>query len=376
MSNFAEQTVRVAPPEVNFATDHLLVSNVRFLSMAGVVLVHCISASFWLAGCRPEDWLERAIRQPVSFDVIGFFLISGFLMEEGLARRGPAEYLRRRLRRIALPWLFWFSLYFAILITNDALHGRLRFVSFQEGALSIVRKLIYSLLSNAYWFVPNLLIALCILLACRRFRFDPRMVACALFALSLFYGVNIHANWIPFQRHSEALFGFVFYLWLGQWGARNSAAIQGWISRISKRAIIALGVLAGAAAFAESSFLFTAGNPHPMNTLRICNQLYAVILVVAIFMLRKPVWPRAVNVRATTFGVYLIHPIAIFILMNLIKRLIGGPLTGQPAGTAGAIAVCLSLCTFAAVYGGSLFLTKWLLDHPRLRWMVGAPLSN
>jgi len=375
MSTIAEKPARLAPSLAAPVADHVFVSNVRFLSMAAVVFVHCITGFFWQAGFRSEEWLERGMRQPVSFDVIGFFLISGFLMEEGLARRSPAEYLKRRIRRIVPPWLFWFSLYYSISLVNDIMHDRLNLLSWRDGIHFILHGMVFCLFTSAYWFVPNLLIALCILLFFRRFLFDFRM-GLFLLALSIFYGLDIYGQWIHLRNHTAALFGFVFYLWLGQWAARNFAMIQRWSSRISTPALLAVGTLAGLGALMESTLLFAAGNPFPMNTLRICNQVYAIVLVFAIFKLRMPVWPRWFNVRATTFGIYLIHPVILWFLKNVSRQFVSHALTGESRLSASIVAVCLTLCAFVFVYGCSLLLTKWLLGHPRLRWIVGAPLSN
>jgi hypothetical protein len=331
--------------------------------------------AFSIAGFSASEGLERGLRQPVSFDVIGFFLISGFLMEEGLTRRPPAEYLMRRMQRIFAPWLFWYLLFFAILLSNDALHGRLGPLSWREEALFALHRLLYCLFSSAYWFVPNLLIALCVLLACRRFLFDRRLGG-VLLALSLFYGLYLYTHWIPFQDHTEALFGFVFYLWLGGWAARNFAATHAWSTRISMPTLIAFGTLAGLAALVESGVLFAAGNPRPMNSLRICNQAYSIVLVLAIFKLRKPVWPRVVNVRVATFGIYLTHIIVLWPLTCIVRRLMGEAVAGRAWAGAAATGVCLSLGFFVVTYGCSFSLTRWLLNRPRLRWMVGASVSG
>ena len=375
MSTALQQPTRHERPLAEPAADHLFVNNVRFLSMAGVVSVHCISTMFSLSGLSSLAGLERWMRQPVSFDVIGFFLISGFLMEEGLRRRTPAEYLKRRLKRIVAPWMFWYSLYFVIILANDAMHGRIAHLSWREGALFAFHTLLDCLFTSAYWFVPNLLLALCVLLACRRFSLDL-WIGWVFLALSLFYGLNIHAHWIPIQDHTEALLGFVLYLWLGMWAARNFDAIQSWTGRIGTPVLLALAALAALAALWESSVLFAAGDHHSMNTLRLCNQAYSILIVLAIFRLRRPIWPRAANVRATTFGIYLIHPIVLWIIRGLIKRSTSGAVASLSWGWAAAAVICLSLCFFAVIYGTSLSLTSWLLDHPRLRWLVGAPSSS
>jgi hypothetical protein len=343
--------------------------------MAAVVFIHCLVASFAMDGLAPAGWLTRCLRQPAEFDIIGFFLISGFLMEEGLTRRPPAEYLKRRVRRIFTPWLFWYLLYFALLLVNDFRRGQLGLLTGPDGALWAFHRLQSCLFSSAYWFVPNLLIALCILLACRRFLFDLRLGG-LLLALSLFYGLNIHAHWIPVVNHTGALFGFIFYQWLGAWAARNFEAIQAWIARTSMASLLGLAVLTGLVALLESTVLAKVGNPSPMNVLRISNQAYSIFVVLAIFKLRKPVWPRAVNVRTTTFGIYLTHVIVLFLLMGVVKRTVFPVLAGHGLNTVPAAAICLLLGIFVLAYWVSFALTEWLLSHPRLGWLVGAPASN
>jgi fucose 4-O-acetylase-like acetyltransferase len=349
--------------------NYLFVSNIRFLSMAAVVLVHCIGVSFSLAGISNVGWLARSMRQPVEFDVIGFFLISGFLLEEGLTRRRPSEYLLRRFQRIFLPWLAWFSLYCGMILANDAVDGKLRLDSIR-GLILPVCSVVRTGMLSPYWFVPNLFFALGIFIACRRFLFDLRM-GCFLLAMSLFCGVNLYAHWIPAADHSQALFGFIFYLWLGAWTARNFAAIHAWLERTSMLPMVALAVLAGAAALVESSVLAAAGNPKPMNILRISNQIYSIAVVLVLARLRKPIWPHALNVRTTTFGIYLSHTIAIWLLAPVIKRMISTSVAGLTEGAHVATALLLTLGSFAITYGGSLALTQWLLGRPRLCWLVG-----
>lgn len=358
---------RPAPLEEKPAANYLFVSNVRFLSMAAVVFVHCTTWFVPLTRLDPVGWPVCCLRQPFQFDVIGFFLISGFLMEKGLTRWRPAQYMKRRLQRIFLPWLFWYLVYCATMLAGPALHGQFRDHPWASNARWILHSLYNYMIGSAYWFIPNLMIALSILLACRRFLFDLRL-GCALLAVSLFYGLNIHAHWIPLKNHTQALFGFVFYLWLGAWGARNFAAIEARIARTSALVLIPPAVLAGLAALLESRMLAAAGDPLPMNVLRISNQVYSIAVVLAIFKLRQPVWPRVVNVRTNTFGIYLIHPVLRGPLLRLFKQRPFGPFLLQGSSAA---AVCFLLVTFAVIYASSLALAKWLLRHPRLRWMAG-----
>jgi len=346
------------------------------MSMAAVVLVHSITGAYGLLGMTSMDSFTMGLIQLFKFGTIGFFLISGFLMSEGLDRRPPLEYLKRRLQRVAMPWLVWSSIFCAMRLIYYLESRRIILRSSPGSVLLVLNNVYVSLFQSTYWFIPNLLIALSILLLCRRFLMDLRLGALFL-ALSLFYGLNIYAQWIPIQHHTEALFGFVFYLWLGTWGARNIDAVEAWIARTSMPALTVLALLAWMAAQRESEVLAAAGSTDPMNTLRIGNQLYSVAVVLLVFKMRKAVWPRMVDVRANTFGIYLTHGIVLGLLVNIARRTITTAVATNASSAPPALLACLSLCIFAITYGCSLVLTRWLLDRSSLRWTVGAaPVSG
>jgi membrane-bound acyltransferase YfiQ involved in biofilm formation len=372
MSRTPAPPVPIVPSLSKYAVDHLFVNNVRFLSMAGVVACHCIGASRLIPGISSSGWLLSGMLQPFKFGTIDFFLISGFLMNEGLTRGGPLEYLRRRLKRVLTPWLFWFSLFYVMLLTKYVMKGELRLHSLRGNFLYLLDRLHICLFSSAYWFVPNLLLALCVLLLCRRLLRDLRF-GCLLLALSLFYSLNIYAQWISVSTHTEALLGFVFYLWLGAWGARNMNAVASLVARISMPALIALAVITGMAAMCESNVLAALGFADTMDTLRISNQAYSVAIVLVIIKLRRAIWPRTWDVRASTFGIYLTHSIILSLLLKTPELNVLRSLAGQTWGARAGMAICLSLGGFAATYGCSLFLTRWLLSRQGLCWMVGSP---
>jgi fucose 4-O-acetylase-like acetyltransferase len=371
----ARETLPQPSPEKPIA-DHLFVSNVRFLSMAAVVFVHCLAKLLPLAGIYDMGLPARILRQSAEFDVIGFFLISGFLMEESLVRRNPLEYLSRRLQRILFPWLAWFSLYCLILLTNNAVTSNVRIDSLSR-SIHLALKVVVDALYSPYWFVPNLLLSMCVFLACRRYLFDLHMGA-VLLLISLFYGLNIYLHWIPVDNHTEAWFGFIFYLWLGALAARNFHALQAGIARIPTLAWMAMAVLTGLAALKESGIQVAAGSPMPMNVLRISNQAYSIVIVLMVFKLRRPAWPRAMNVRTNTFGIYLSHIIILWIFNRILRSLIHIAPVRQHWSLQAAIRVCSVLAVFVLVYGSAFLLTQWLLTRSRLRWAVGsfAPKSK
>jgi peptidoglycan/LPS O-acetylase OafA/YrhL len=359
-----------ASPLQKTREDYVFVSNVRFLSMGSVVAVHAIEGMAGWVRADLSSPLMRATLQILKFGTIDFFLISGFLMGEGLTRRAPKDYLKRRIRTVLTPWLLWFSLFCAKTLAGDIYHGRLGFDSAADLAF-IFNQIKNCLFGTAFWFVPNLMIAICVLLICRRFLFDFRF-GCLLLTLSLFYAANVHTGWIPLSGHAEALFGFVFFLWLGATASNNFSRVQAWLARIPASALMLVVLLTGVAAYVESEVLTSMGKVDNVNSLRVSNQIYSVAMAVTTLKAKSSLAPRGINVRSTTFGIYLIHTIVLSFLFNFAIRALPNPRDYIPLGMASVTVLCLALAGFAIAYGASLMLTRGLIKFPRLRWTVGA----
>jgi membrane-bound acyltransferase YfiQ involved in biofilm formation len=226
---------------------------------------------------------------------------------------------------------------------------------------------------TAFWFVPNLLFALALLLLFRRLLHDARMGFVFLLA-SLFYGVNIYGEWIP-VAHTQAIFGFVFYLWLGAWCAWHFPALEKRLARLSASVMLGLILLALVLALAESKLLYALGSIDPLNTLRISNQLYSVVVVLGILKVKRALWPRFVDVRKHTFGLYLTHTAGIALLGAAFRRLLPyfAPLSRWRESTEGLL---LILVMFCLTYAGCLLAVRALLSNPSLRWVVGLPAQS
>ncbi|HEX4312006.1 MAG TPA: acyltransferase [Acidobacteriaceae bacterium] len=345
------------------ATDgnHLFANNVRFLSMVAIVGIHCLETypCFHL----PQIYLI----QPLKFGTIAFFLVAGFLFGERIDRDSSLRYYGRRLKNVFLPWSFWYLVYCGFLVAAAVWHGR---ISLHSGNLLHQVGPIFSfgLLNTAYWFVPNLLVALAVLLIFRRVLKDIRMGGVFLL-LSLFYAINIYGHWIA-EQHPRAVFGFVFYLWLGAWGSWHFSTVEKWLSRISPAVMMGLVLLTTALALGEAKLLLSLHSSDPTNSLRITNQLFSVVVVLAIMKLRHAVWPRFVDVRAHTFGLYLTHTAALALCGAILVRLVppGGPahFWSRAPGM-----LVLLVTIFGCVYGGCLLLVRLLLSCRWLRWTVG-----
>jgi len=337
--------------------------------MAAVVGLHCVCGFAILAGVNSERFLA-GLGQPFKFGTIGFFLISGFLMGEGLQRRSPVNYLSRRVRTILAPWTVWFVSFIVLkLVWWFAKYPGL-FCSFERRASFAMRTFHFCLFETAFWFVPNLLFAVSLVVFCRRFLDDLRF-GYLLLAISLFYGLNIHAGWISLQSHTEALFGFAFYLWLGAWSARHRAALDRWLSSLSISKLVAVAGLTGLAGFGESSRIVLTGTTDAMNTLRISNQLYSVAVVLLIYKAKGQITPRFIDARSSTFGIYLSHTLVMSVLMSMSFHLHLPEFFGRPGRDYPAVASVYVLCGFLMTYFISLLLTRLLLTSRYLGWTVG-----
>ena len=338
--------------------------------MAAIVAMHSLGGFAVLAGADPLDRFTISMLQPFKFGTIGFFLISGFLMGEGLTRRSASDYITRRVKTVLAPWFAWFSMYFVAYFAYGIADWHFPFGSLHQFISFALNRLHTTLFGTAYWFVPNLLLGVCILLLCRRFLYDLRLGG-ALLALSVSYGLNTHFNWLTIKGHTEALLGFVFYLWLGAWTARNIATFEKWMAGISLQAIIAVSVISCFAALHEATTLAAAGSQYALDTLRVSNQVYSVAVVLLIFKLRKSLAPPSLNVRATTFGIYLTHTIVLAFLLHAGKFANLPSLIGESGRVTGTALVALLVGAFFATYSLSLFRTECLLAHTHLRWAVG-----
>lgn len=351
-------------------SNHLFVNNVRFLSMAAIVCMHSIDSyvSVVRAAFMP-DWLYYLV-QPLKFATIAFFLAAGFLFGERMDASPSATYLKRRMRVIFMPWLTWFLMFWAMCVAGDFLHGRLVTSSPRLLISCLYSEGVRVMVHSPFWFVPNLLVALVVLLACRRM-IDKLWFGAVLLVLSLFYGVNVYGCWIA-SEHTKAVLGFVFYLWLGAWAARHYPAVESRLARIPASVLGGSTLAACGLASVEQTILLRLGSIDSVNTLRITNQVFSVLVVLLFVKIRHQVWPRFVNVRAETYPIFLSHSAAICVLAAILKRVL--PRVSPPAwwvsvpGTLAVVAVI-----FLTAYAMSLLISKWLIAHPSLSWTVGPP---
>jgi membrane-bound acyltransferase YfiQ involved in biofilm formation len=343
--------------------NHVFVDTVRFWSMFAVIGYHCLIIFAALRKPLPETSLILATA--LKFGTIGFFLISGFLMGDRVQACRPLEYMGKRMKKVFVPWMCWFLTMCLYLFMNH----RHEF-AWTAASARLMKVLLYcSLFETPYWFVPNLLLGLSLLLVFRKYLYDLRLGA-VLLAIDLFYSVNIYGRWIP-SSHQEALLGFVFYLWLGSYAARRFDELSLWIAKIPTWTWIALTIAAACCALGEAEFLAHLGSKDALNTLRVTNQIFSILTVLTLVKLGGAAQPRFVDSRRVTFGLYLLHPLVIDLVLRYAlagSRQVPADIVWQ---TPGAL-VFVWVLVFAAVYVGSLGLTSLLGAWQATAWLVGA----
>jgi membrane-bound acyltransferase YfiQ involved in biofilm formation len=351
--------------------DHLFVNNARFCSIVAVVLLHCALEERWLTLDGTSPALCRLLIAFLKFGTINFFFVSGFLAGERLDHQDSLQYLKRRIQNVGMPWLLWASVWFAVVVLHDVLQNTFLVQLHQGLGAAASHYAFESVVKTAFWFVPNLIFALAILLFMRHW-FSERVTGTILLACSLFYGINVYRQWVP-SLHMEAFCGFIFYIWLGACAARHLQAVERWLARVPMPWILCAGALTLAAAIQESNILAQLGAPDSNNTLRITNQLYSLVVVAFMLKLRVKLSPRFIPVRETTFGIYLTHTLALRIVSTSWKITVphlrlAASIYRFLATDLGYLSLVIAL--FAATYGLSLAMVKWIIQSDWYRRLL------
>jgi Acyltransferase family len=346
-------------------TDYLFVSNVRFLAMISIIWVHTILV--WGNATSAISYLQVILLQGMKFGTIGFFLISGYLMGEGLTRTSAQRYFYRRVKVVLVPWLFWGLVWFALelLLHPDIVLGPQGFDGSMRWLLHQYAKFVF--FKSIYWFVPNFFLCLALLLWLHA-KISDRMQGVIFLAFSVGYGINVYLKLFP-EGHTGALLGFVFYMWLGSMAYKHREAWARWIDKVSWTGLMLFTLLTAAFAIGEMHILTRVGSTNEFNTLRLSNQAFSVLVTMMIVKCNGPLFPEAIAVRTETFGLFLLHPILIQVFQFFQDKVPGIAMKGIQAN--GVVLLVLSLSTFVGIYLLALILTKGIRRIPSLRWTVG-----
>ncbi len=299
------------------------------------------------------------------FGTLHFFIVAGFLIGKTLKDGSAVSYFRRRLTTIAYPFLIAFGLYYLKSIGFNIAKGK--FSSLVDLSSFAIDKFVISLLDTPYWFIPTYFFSLAILLVCRPY-LTRAWFGWLLVGVNLLYAVNVYTGWLA-ARHNYALFGFVFYLWLGYIIGTTDAVLKS-KSLLSTKALAGLTIILFCCALFEIYVLFDARAGDPVNSLRLSNQLFAIALF---FLLTRVNYLHKLpflHPRTESFGIYLYHMFFVILLGRAIDLVPQMRVFAYQADYSGLTLVILSLARGLLIYAITLLFVK-AVAASRWRWLIG-----
>lgn len=301
-------------------------------------------------------WVYITSVQLVKIGTISFFLLAGFLIGDKFADYSALEYLKRRFNNTFRPWIIWSLIFLYYVITICPRDGKLS--TWLQHDIAIVY-----FFSN-YWFIINFFICITILLIFKK-RLYSLTLGLMLLLFTLFYSVNIYYQWI-YPMHTTAVFGFVFFLWLGAQMQKKWVPIEAYINSIPLSVFIIVSIITLAAAVLEIAILHNRDSIDPLNSLRITNILYSIAVFFLLVKIKRYSLLMKLSPRETTYGIYLIHYIIVFAyLVDWLGDF------NYPLGSLSVPGMlALELARFLIVYIATFILVK-LINRFSFRWIIG-----
>lgn len=361
MQNLVNDTPQ---PKRNYA----FVDSIRCICMMSIVMEHATNFddSIYLPKSSMEANIFSFITQFGKFGTIGFFLLAGFLIGEKFTDYTPGQYLKRRLDSTFIPWLFWTTIFLLSLLIDDYI----RISRFNHGVIppEFHDKLIWQFslvyLYSSFWFIPNFLICITILLLFKKHLYN-KWFGAILLGFTLLYTVNIYTETIQ-PRHSTAILGFVFFLWLGAQFNRRLDALEQWIAKTSYAVWIALCIVTLALGMGEANILKGLHSVDPFNTLRLSNILYSLACFFLLLRIKQFNFVKFLKPRETTYGIYLLQTIIVSSILPLIFK----PLKYSWESLSFPMVIGFLFLRTVLTYFMAYFMVR-LLSATKLKWVVG-----
>lgn len=307
---------------VNDATgkkNYEFIDAIRGVAMMSIVAEHSIAFNVpEIAFGTTKYWTFISFIQLTKFGTIAFFLLAGFLIGEKFADYSPAQYLKRRISTTFGPWVFWSLVFVLGMIINLRIKERI----YHDGEFNLHNileqiKIIY--LYTSYWFIINFLISITILLIFRKHLYSLYLGG-VLLCCTIFYAIDIHYEWVD-PRHTTAILGFVFFLWLGAQLRKYWEGIERSAAKVPYIVLIGLLILTFLASVYEMAQL-RGHSIDPFNTLRISNIFFSLVFFAFLLRIKNYKFVNSLKPRQTTYGIYLIHYIIlVYLFPDLLMHL-------------------------------------------------------
>jgi peptidoglycan/LPS O-acetylase OafA/YrhL len=292
---------------------------VRFIAICSVVWGHCLLGLENRVFSQDSFKIIQAVMlQAGRVGTIMFFIISGFLLFNKIDRFSPAGYVRYRFKSVIRPWAI-----FLLLLVLVQLFEKLTPREIFAGHLFDAIKLFWALVKGAvfyaaYWFIPVSIISAVMLIALKRY-VGKLWFGMILLALSLFYSVNLYKAWIP-VNHTEAVFGYLFYLWLGMQINKHIYQVKYVLTRISAIILAIAWLFIFWLACAEGMNLTRMGCADAYGSLRLSNAVLSILLFLILLKSHRLTFVDWLHPRQNTYGIYLVHSFVVMALVPYVNK--------------------------------------------------------
>jgi hypothetical protein len=333
---------------------------IRFISTIGIVFIH---AEFFVptnevAFYHKVNHIEWYffMRQIFKFATICYFLIAGFLLADKIEGNARFKYFMRRLRVIAKPYVFAATLFIIVFLLINAANQKVNLPF-------VVETIKYVLGYTSFWYVPNYLICLLVIVLFSRYN-KYAWFGGLLFLATMGYTYFTVYSVSHTSSHTTALFGFVFYMWLGIYIKKNGIIQK--IQQINPVLLIGITVLIFALSNYETWYLFNFTHTRDsLNTLRITNQLYSVAVFALLVRLCGAKAPGfgIFRPKQETYGIYLYHCFFIFYIIPGFEKWLSNYYHFSFFSYNVAKLIAINLFNFVLCYFATTFLVKLLIKY-------------
>lgn len=284
----------------------------RGLAIAAVVLIHCL----------PESPASVALRPFLNWSVALFLFLSGALTTEERVLRGGV--IRRRLSKVAAPYLVWSAIYLAANPPQSVL-GAVRALVTGGASWQMYYLLVYAQLVA---FTPLLFRLL------RRFRlFLYAVTPCVLVVWEALAVLGVDAPSISFLFPAW----LVYYLFGLEW--------HKWCDVLQrKRALLFMVTVFALALQVTAGFAWASHGDYGMATtqLKMTNMASSLCVCASLMLLPKEMKTRLsgsgaiVRLGDFSFGIYLVHMAFVLLALSALSMV-------------GLIGIIPALCSWLAV---------------------------
>jgi fucose 4-O-acetylase-like acetyltransferase len=345
---------------------------VRFVAMCAIIFQHSFLVDRnLLAASSSSLFFFYALKIVAKIGSISFFVVSGFLLSDALTRYSSEEYLQKRVKNIAKPYIL-FICFYLLLHAAGAFFGQQKIDSLAKLPLFLGDSIVTILFFTSYWFIFNYFISVLILLSLRKYLYSP-ILGAILLVFTLVYAVNVHVEWF-LPHHTIAFFGFTFFLWLGANLKPHEARFWPWVYGTPYWKLIVITLIALAADLYETYYLIGKGATIADSSLKVTNIIYALCVLVLLCKVSKVMTFRWLNPRQETYPLYLVHPIFLkvinYAVLPLFPALSSLVVIKRPDQVTWYYILIYQVVWFFAIYGMSLLAVKFVLKT-RFKWVFG-----